>query len=150
SLTIADGSGEPERYIGGTVTWDLFPLLGVAPIKGHGFQASDDLPGAPGVVLLGYDVWMNRYQGQESILGRTILVNAQPAVVVGIMPKGFAFPNNQKLWIPLGPLAASEARGNKGLFVLGRLKPGVSAERATQELDGIADRLAKTYPETNQ
>jgi putative ABC transport system permease protein len=150
SLTIADGSGEPERYIGGTVTWDLFPLLGIAPIKGHGFQASDDLPGAPGVAILGYDVWMHRYQGAESIIGRSILVNAQPTVVVGVMPKGFEFPNNQKLWIPLGPIAATEARGNKGLFVLGRLKPGVSAERAAQDLDAVAGRLATTYPQTNQ
>jgi predicted permease len=150
SLTIADTTREPERYQGGLVSWDLFPMLGVSPLRGQLFRAEDDLPGAAGVVLLGYDVWMNRYLGDEGLIGRTITVNAKPAVVVGVMPKGFAFPNNQKLWIPLGPVAVNDTRDNRGLFSFGRLKPGVTTARATQDLGEIASRLAKEYPATNE
>jgi predicted permease len=150
SLTIADTTREPERYVGGLVSWDLFPMLGVSPIRGRLFRAEDDVPGAAGVVLLGYDVWMNRYLGDEGVIGRTISVNAKPAVVVGVMAKGFAFPNNQKLWIPLGPAVANDTRDNRGLFSFGRLKPGVTQARATQDLNDIASRLAKEYPATNE
>jgi len=150
SLTISDGSGEPERYSGAGVSWDLFPLLGIAPIQGHGFTAADDRPGAAGVVILGYDLWTHRYQANPSIVGRTILVNAVPSVVAGVMPQGFEFPETQQLWIPLGPLDANDARDVRGLFAFGRLKPRVTTEQATQDLAGIASRLAATYPSTNK
>jgi putative ABC transport system permease protein len=149
SLTISDGGGEPERYLGAGVSWDLFPLLGTRPILGRDFTAEDDRPGAGDVVLLGYDLWMRRYRGNDHIIGQSIQVNAKPHVVVGVMPQGFAFPNNQKLWIPLAPLVSKDPRNFRGLFAFGRMKPGVTLERARQELDAIAARLATQYPETN-
>jgi putative ABC transport system permease protein len=150
SLTVADGSGEPERYLGAGVSWDLFPMLGTQPIRGRGFTADEDRQGGADVVLLGYDVWMHRYAGREDIIGNTILVNSKPHVVVGVMPQGFAFPNNQKLWLPLVPLVAKDERSFRGLFAFGRLKPGVTIDRARQELDAIAARLAAEYPTTNE
>src|SRR4029078_3335595 len=72
SMTIADKSGEPERYLGAGVSWDLFPMLGTHPIRGRDFRADDDREGAADVVLLGYDVWMHRYGGNESIIGQAI------------------------------------------------------------------------------
>ncbi len=150
SLTIADGSGEPERYLGAGVSWDLFPMLGTHPIRGRDFTPEEDREGGPDVVLLGYDVWMHRYGGSEDIVGRTILVNSKPHVVVGVMPQGFAFPNNQKIWVPLVPLVAKDLRTFRGLFAFGRLKPGVTIDRARQELDAIATRLGTQYPTTNE
>jgi putative ABC transport system permease protein len=150
SLTVADGSGEPERYLGAGVSWDLFPMLGTHPIRGRDFTPEEDREGAADVVLLGYDVWMHRYGGSEDMVGRTILVNSKPHVVVGVMPQGFAFPNNQRLWVPLVPMVAKDLRTFRGLFAFGRLKPGVTIDRARQELDAIATRLAAEFPTTNE
>jgi len=150
SLTISDGQGEPERYLGAGISWDLFPMLGTHPIRGRDFNAQDDREGAANVVLLGYDVWMHRYGGNESIIGQAILVNGQAHVVVGVMPQGFAFPNNQRLWVPLVPLVAKDLRNFRGLFAFARLKPGVTMAQARQELDAIAGRLGAQYPETNE
>jgi putative ABC transport system permease protein len=150
SMTLADGSGEPERYLGAGVSWDLFPLLGTRPIRGRDFGPDDDREGAGDVVLLGYDVWVLRYGGRDDVIGRAVLVNSKPHVVVGVMPQGFAFPINQKLWVPLTPVVAKGQRNFRGLFAFGRLKPGVTAAQARQELDAIAARLASQYPETNE
>ena len=150
SLTVADGAGEPERYLGAGVSWDLFPMLGTHPIRGRDFTPDEDREGGANVVLLGYDVWTHRYGGSEDIVGKTILVNGKPNVVIGVMPQGFAFPNNQKLWVPLVPLVAKDQRTFRGLFAFGRLKPGVTIDRARQELDAIATRLATEYPTTNE
>ena len=150
SMTIADASGEPERYLGAGVSWDLFPMLGTHPIRGRDFTPEEDREGGADVVLLGYDVWMHRYAGSEDIVGRSILVNSKPHTVVGIMPQGFSFPTNQRLWVPLVPLVAKDQRTFRGLFAFGRLKPGVTIDRARQELDAIATRLATEYPTTNE
>lgn len=149
SLTISD-RGEPERYLGAAISWDLFPLLGTSPILGHGFTVEDDRPGAGQVVLLGYDLWTRRYHGDARIIGESILINGKPHVVIGVMPAGFAFPNNQRLWIPLAPVASQDPRSARSLFAFGRMKPGVTIERARQELDAIAGRLAGQYPPTNE
>jgi putative ABC transport system permease protein len=150
SLTISDGHGEPERYLGAGVSWDLFPMLGTHPIRGRDFTAMDDREGAADVVLLGYDIWMHRYGGSENVVGQPILVNSKPYTVVGVMPQGFAFPNNQRLWVPLVPLVAKDQRNFRGLFAFGRLKPGVTMAQARQELDAIAGRLGSQYPGTNE
>jgi predicted permease len=150
SLTVSDRGGEPERYLGAAVSWDLFPLLGTSPILGRGFAAEDDRPGAGPVVLLGHDMWTRRYNGETRIIGESILVNSTPHVVIGVMPPGFAFPNNQRLWIPLEPGVAKDSRNLRALFAFGRLKPGVTIDRARQDLDVIAGRLAEQYPETNE
>jgi putative ABC transport system permease protein len=150
SLTISDGRGEPERYLGAGISWDLFPMLGTHPIRGRHFTPQDDREGAADVVLLGYDLWMHRYAGREDIVGQSILVNSRPHLVVGVMPQGFAFPNNQRLWVPLVPLVAKDRRDFRGLFAFGRLKPGVTMAQARQDLDAIAGRLASQYPSTNE
>ena len=80
------------------------------------------------------------------MIGRTILVNSKPHVVVGVMPQGFAFPNNQKLWVPLVPLVAKDLRTFRGLFAFGRMKPGVAMGQARQELDAIADAGRSSIP----
>src|SRR5947208_2199620 len=85
---------------------------------------------------------------EPDLIGHSILVNGKPHIVVGVMPQGFAFPNNQKIWMPLTPLVAKDQRSFRGLFAFARLKPGVSMGQARQELDAIAKRLGSEYPET--
>jgi putative ABC transport system permease protein len=150
SLTVSDGAGDPERYPGAAISWDLFSMLGTPPILGQGFTADQDRVGAGGVVLLSHDLWTVRYQQDPNIVGRTILINARPHQVVGVMPPGFRFPNQQRLWIPLVPAVANEPRDFRGLFAFGRLKPGVSQAQATQQLDAIFAGFAEQYPATHQ
>jgi predicted permease len=149
ALTLADGGGEPERYSGAAISWDLFPLIGTSPVLGRGFTAADDTPNAPGVALISHHLWVTRYQRDDGILGRNVLINAKPFTIVGVMPEGFAFPENQRLWIPLVPDVHKDQRGFRYLFTFGRLKPDVTQQRALEDLSAIAARLAQQYPTSN-
>jgi putative ABC transport system permease protein len=149
ALSVADAGEEPERELGSAISWDLFPMLGTFPLLGRGFTLADDQPNAPGTVLLSYSLWTRRYRRDPKILGRNILINGKPHGVIGVMPEHFEFPENQRLWVALAPTATKETRDARSLFSFGRMRPGVTRERATKELDGIAARLAKEYPATN-
>jgi putative ABC transport system permease protein len=147
-VTLAD-SGEPDRYRAGAVSWNLFPMLGVAPLQGRPFAAQDDQPGAPGVVMLSEELWTLRYQADPGVLGRRVLINGQPHEIVGIMPKGFKFPDNRQLWVPLTPLAHREARDDRSLRVYGRLAPGATLAQAADDVRAVTARLAADYPSSN-
>ncbi len=149
ALTVSDGLGEPERHLGALISWDLFPLLGASPMLGRTFTVGEDQPNAAGVVILSHTLWTGRYQADRNILGRSILVNAKPHTVVGVMAPGFEFPENQRLWIPLTPAVFKDDRDARNLFAFGRMKPGVTRESATKELNIVAARLAQQYPATN-
>jgi predicted permease len=149
SLTISDGAGEPERFLGGAVSWNLHHMLGKQPILGRAFQPSDDIPGAEPVVMLGHTVWTNRYNSDPGVLNRRILINARPHTVIGVMPENFAFPERQQLWVPLAPISASDLRSVRGLRLFARLKDDASVEQASSELNGIGARLAADHPATN-
>jgi putative ABC transport system permease protein len=150
SRTIAvSDQGEPERFQGAAISWDMFPILGVAPILGRHLRVEDDRPGAEPVVMLSHEVWQRRYQQDPGIIGRKVTVNGRPHTVAGVMPVGFNFPENQKIWIPLAPIAENEARTGRGLFAFGRLKPGVDIAQARAELQSISAQLATEYPTTN-
>ena len=99
--------------------------------------------------MLSHEVWQRRYLGDPNIIGRSINVNGRPHTVSGVMPVGFSFPENQKIWIPLGPSAETEARTARYLFTFGRLKPGVTIDQAREELKAITASLATQYPTTN-
>jgi putative ABC transport system permease protein len=150
SLTISDGTSEPERFTGAVVNSALFGLLGTAPILGRDFGPDDDRAAAEPVVILSHEVWQRRYNGDQSIIGRAISVNTVPHTVIGVMPQGFMFPETHRLWIPLAPYFEQTDRNIRALQVFARLKPGVTIEQATAELQGVASRLASAYPEQNE
>jgi predicted permease len=146
------GTEGPERYRGGFVSANTFDLLRVRPILGRSFLAADDLPGAQATLLLGYTVWQERYKGDPTVIGTALKVNGQQATIIGVMPEGFRFPQEQDLWVPLGDRRSRlEKRGDgTTLRVIGRLKDGVTVEQATLEFELITQRLAEEYPESNE
>lgn len=148
SIALAD-TVEPERVEGAAITWDLFPMLGVPPALGRHFNEQDDRPGAEPVIILNYELWQRRYQGDRSIIGRSIAVNGRPHTVVAVMPPQFSFPEIQRAWIPLGPIAFQEPRSNRSLMTLARLKPGVSLAQARSELTSVAAVIANEHAGTS-
>jgi predicted permease len=144
------GGGTPERLVAVQVTPNLFPTLGVDPLVGRSFVTPEGSPGQTAVAILSYGLWQRRFGADRSIVGRTIQLDGQPHLVIGVMPRGFQFPREGvQVWTPVDIQAGwgSQSRSNFFLSVVGRLKPNVSVEQANTELGAITRRLAQTYPE---
>lgn len=142
----ASASGLPERFDGAFITPNAFDVIQVQAYLGRTLLPADAAPGAPPVVVLGHDVWLNRYIGDPAILGNDIRVNGRPTTVVGVMPPGFSFPLAQDVWIPLQIDLSQFARGEgTKLEVFGRLRPGVTLDQARAEFDNIAAVLAERF-----
>ena len=148
---LSTEEGRPERFSGGQMTAEAFEALGVQPMLGRGFRQADDRPGADPVILLGYDLWHDRYGGSADILGSTIRANGVNRTVIGVMPPRFAFPIREALWIPLplDPLSTPRGQG-RNYFVIGRLKAGVSLAQARAQAAAIASQLESEFPATNR
>lgn len=141
----------PERMRGAFITPSVLSLLGVRPAAGRLFVEEDDQVGAPPVILLGWDVWQQRFQGDPGVVGRVIRANGVETVVVGVLPAGFGFPESQQVWLPLR-LDASRISWENDRYIgaIGRLKPGVTMAAATTDLDRVAARLAQEHPDTHR
>ena len=150
SAVLSETSHPPEQFRLGRITPGLFGMLQMQPVLGRNFSVDDAKAGAEGVVLLGDGVWRNRYLADPNILGRAIRVNGAPATVIGVMPPGFKFPNNEDLWMPLIPGPDTEDRANRTLAAYALLKPEVSIEAARVEFATIAQRLSASYPNSNK
>jgi putative ABC transport system permease protein len=148
SLILAGPEG-PERIEIDAVSAGLFPLLGVDPIRGRHFRPEEDRPDHAPVLLLSHRLWLRRFHGDPGVVGRTVLANGKPHQVVGVMPPGFHFPENQEAWVPLETRWASGSRSARLLLVVARLEPGRPLGRAQAEVSGIARRLERRYPRSN-
>lgn len=148
SMAVAD-RGEPERYDGAAISWNLFSTLGVAPALGRDFVAADDRLGAGPVALLSDEIWRVRYKADRNIIGHSMLINGRPHTVVGVMPPDFEFPLYQKLWIPLEPLVYDNPRDRRELMTFARLAPGVSLEAAQEEMKAVTAGLSQEFPAAN-
>lgn len=142
------GGDLPERYDGAFITPAAFDITQAAPLLGRALEPTDAEPGAPPVIVLGFDVWLNRYNGDPDVLGENIRVNGIKTTVVGVMPAGFRFPLKEDVWVPLEIDLTQFARGQgQTVEVFGRLRPGVTLDQARAELRNIATALAEQYPE---
>lgn len=147
---LAEPGIPPQSYSLAQVSSGLFDMVGVQPVRGRGFLPSDEEAGAAPVVILSNAVWQQRYGGAANIVGRVVRVNANPATVIGVMPKGFSFPSDISLWMPLIPDAGLRQRSNRSLEVFGVLKRGTPIRRASTELEAVSRRLAASYATADQ
>jgi predicted permease len=143
------GAGEPRNVNAQQVSSEFFPLLGVAPLLGRAISNDDDRPNSPGVAVLSYRAWQDYLGGDPRAIGRTILLNERPYQVVGVMPAGFRFVQQDvDLWTAFQLDRTRPWRETEGriIEVVGRVATGATIDTARSELEGIARRLAATYP----
>ena len=145
------GAGEPARVTVERTTASLFTLLQIEPMLGRIFTPDEDTASPSRVVLLSHALWVDRFGSNASIVGQTIRLYDEPYTVVGVMPRGFHFPDrDDQVWVPLGLTRDQLANhGSHFLRVIGRLKPGVTIAQAQADLETIASRLMKQYPQSN-
>lgn len=146
---LTDG-GEPAALFGVRVASTFFPVMGVAPVMGRAFDAADDETGRGNVVVLSERLWRSRFGGDPGVIGRTIHLNERAVQIVGVMPASFGFPQGPAgiapdIWMPTAENTEHQV-GRHDLFVVGRLRPGVTAAQAQADLSGIATQLAQRYP----
>jgi putative ABC transport system permease protein len=141
--------GEPRRLETTMVTAEVLPLLGVKPALGRAFEPGEADRSA---ALLSYGLWQSQFGGDGSVLGRTVHLNGVPHTIIGVMPPEFYFPNRDvQMWTALTFRDQDfESRTNTYIHGIARLKPNATFEQARAELQVIADRLARDYPETNE
>jgi putative ABC transport system permease protein len=140
------GSGEPMRVRGARVNFNMFPLLGVGPLKGRTFTAEEDRPNVPRVLVISEGLWRDRFGADEGVIGRGVTIDDQPWTIVGVMPRTFLFPNTStQAWTPIGFTDDQRRQyGSHYISAMGRLKPGVTVEaaredqlRASREIESI-------------
>jgi putative ABC transport system permease protein len=144
------GDGEAQRVLGAAVSDHFWSMTGIRPVAGRTFLPEENTTGKDDVVMLSEGVWRQRYGSDPGVIGRTVLVNATPRTVVGIAPQDVGYTARIDLWTPLAPNTAEEDRGNHVITVLGKVSRGVSLPAANAELNTIATRLEKEFPDSNQ
>jgi len=149
SANLTPAGGEPERVEALFVTPELFSVLKVTPQAGRTFLPEEAQDGHDDVVLISDELWRRGFGANPNIVGEKVIVNGRNNTVVGIMPPGFSFPQRTALWKPLWFPADQydqQRRGNRGLDVIGRLRPSVSLPIAQAEMDHLAAQLTEQYP----
>ncbi len=148
------GQGEPERVNGLRVTPEYFKLLGVAPALGRDFRLEENRPDTRFVVVLSHALWQRRFKADPNVVGKPIVLSGQTYTVIGVMPQPFEdllaanFYQQAELWGPLGydTTQAGTCRTCQHLKAFGRLKDGVTLERARAEMNAIAATMKQEHP----
>jgi putative ABC transport system permease protein len=147
------GTDTAERVNTAVVSPNFFDVLGVKPLMGRTFLTSDDNPGADAVLVLSYKYWQTRHGGDPNIVGKVFQMNNRPHTVVGVLPPIPQYPTESDVYMPTSacPFRSSKQfiqnRQARMMTAFGRLKPGVTLEKAQADLSTIAARLQRTYPE---
>lgn len=142
------GVGEPERLTGVQVTSGFFQALGIPMALGRTFETGEDQQGNNHVVVVSHGFWKRRLGANPAVLGQTLTLDGQPHTIIGVAPERFHLRWDAEVWVPLA-LDTPRGRRSDFLYVIGRLAPGATRERAQLELTAVAARLAQQYPDTN-
>jgi predicted permease len=149
------GISQPENISGDAVSPAFLSTIGVRPFLGRDFNASEENAGTPPVLLLSYQLWQSHFGSDTSAVGKTITLDGRSLTIVGVLPANFRGLDRTDVIVPIGVWATNNpedaaGRGNRGdTAVVGRLAPGVTFPQARAEMEGVAARLAKEYPASN-
>jgi putative ABC transport system permease protein len=130
----------PRRVNSAVVTPELLNVIGVAPMRGRVFTAADSVPGATAVAVISYRTWQSDFGGDETVVGRMLPINGVSTQIVGIMPPGYDIHDERiEVYLPLAidPKTFPNSRGSHFLYLVGRLKPGVTPQGAHADLDQV-------------
>jgi predicted permease len=146
------GNGDAEQIPAGVVTGGFFTVIGIPPLFGRAITTDDDVVGGRDVVVLSHALWTRRFGASRDIIGRQLTIDGVQREVIGVMPAGFQYPLRSELWVPLRFSARDleTQRGAHYIDVVARLKPGMTIERARDEMRAIGARLARDFPRTNR
>jgi putative ABC transport system permease protein len=156
SFTLVTSTGS-ERVSGTRVSANLFPLLGIPPLRGRTFTTDEDQFAHDNVVVLSYGTWRRRFGSDPDVLGKTLVLDQKPHQVIGVMPKEFDFPTQgilsgpaPELWVPMAftpDQIGPDGRGdNYNIRTIARRKPGVTIQQASADVDRISHRIYESYP----
>lgn len=149
NLMITEGLAEP--VFTAEVSASAFRVLRVTPVLGRTLVESDEQVNAPLVAVIGHDLWQSRFNGDSSVIGRTVRLTGAPSTIVGVMPAGFAFPRTQEMWVPLRiDVSGVERRQGMAIDIFGRLTPDASLKQARAELENLGRIAAVDFPHTHQ
>jgi predicted permease len=147
--TISDvlwtDAGDPQRLRGNHGTFNTFDVMGVPPLLGRTPTAADARPGAEPVAVLGYGVWQRQFGGDPGVLGRQLRLNDVSRTIIGVMPKRFMW-RGADVYLPVAFERGKIVEGVRGVHLLGRLKPGITAAQAEADLRPIIADLKQRYP----
>jgi putative ABC transport system permease protein len=149
SGVVFRAAGDARNVGGSHVTREYFSTLGVQPLAGRIFDASEAKAGKS-VVLLREDFWRAALNGDPAIVGKTVVLNGKVSDVIGVLPRSFRFPaDDNVIWMPLLPEGLEADRGWHAFSMVGRLKPAITLSQAHDDLDAVMQRLAHDFPEKN-
>ena len=134
NVTITS-NGEPEQVAAFSVSGDFFTVFGVPPKSGRPINRDDDVPNGGKVIALSYGLWQRRFGGDPKIVGQAVTVDGQPFTVASVMPETFNYPAGAEAWVPLA--LPAKFQGNNFLRLVGRMKPGVTLQQATDDLRAL-------------
>jgi putative ABC transport system permease protein len=154
TMMNATGEGEAERLPGVVVTGNYFDMLGVGAQLGRTLHGADDQPSSSQPVVISDSLWQRRFSSNQSVVGQTLNLNGKPYTIVGVADasfRGLRLGLGPEFWLPAATVDdfTTSGRGDRGIELVGRLKPGVTLAQAQTQLKTIAARLAQAYPETN-
>ena len=141
-----DSGGDPEQLSGAPMTPTVLPTLGLQPVAGRNFGPNDAIAGAPRVAMISQGLWMRRFGGDRSVIGRHVTLNALDVEIVGVAPTALTVISTGDVWVPLNA-SADPRHLNHVVSAIGRLKPGVTLEQAQAEMDGVARDVGVEFPE---
>src|SRR5690349_1837610 len=152
---ILSGGSTPQHLNGRNITSEFFGTLGVKPLLGRDFVASDDQAQSAPTAIIGYGLWQRRFGGDAQIVGKTVTMNDRDYTIIGVLPQGFTYRDQEyDVFVPLGLHAGEEdahrRSSHSGIYCVARLKSGITLKQAQADLDAIAAVLEQQYPQPNK
>ena len=148
---ILQNGEKSDQIMGNYISAEFMDLLGVEPIMGRTMTAEDADPSAPPVIIISYETWMDYFVGDPEILGKSVSVDGTFRTIIGVAPKDFAFPFLERAWVPLNTDTVTEYVGwGDTVFVVGKIKEGLSADTALAQLNDIFPKIKTVLPVENE